>query len=248
MTRNELVTVTQAELDELAAKVGLGAGCSFQQIQQRIQEMAAEDTVLSAAAVAEDRRIIAEAIKDGRLPAARQQFWADALQSDRKGTRALIASMPPRGLPTSSNAATRPADTAADAEMAHAYAKVTGMPLGRSAVSQATPAPSAVQLAQPTADDALYNKVAWKMDPVSARRAGIEPPASAPTYFEDTTALKVIMNSDGTGQWVDPGQADREQSMNRMALEQQRLMAEQAERDTTARAAYRTDRDRMGLI
>jgi hypothetical protein len=240
----EMVTVPQSQIDEMAAKVGLPSGTPWEEVARRAEELLADGNARKAAAsaavataVAEDRRLIAAAIMDGRIPGQRQQFWADALQRDRKGTRALIASLMP-GILTSSSATTRTDMTAADAEMADAFAKVTGQPLGRTRAPQPAPVANTLQPVQHTTDDALYNEVAWKMSPNHARREGIAPPSSQFTYWEDPDAPKVVMNPDGTGQWVDPGAAERDRTAAAQARQEQELLRAQTERDNEIRAKY----------
>jgi hypothetical protein len=240
----DMVTVPQSEIDSMAAKVGLPAGTSWDEVARRADELMADENARQASASAavataeaEDRRIIAAAIKDGRIPGQRQQFWAEALKRDRKGSRALIASLVP-GLLRSGNAAIRPADTAADAEMANAFAKVTGQPLGRTRAPQAAPVANTLQPVQHTTDDALYNEVAWKMSPSRARQAGIAPPTSQFTYWEDPDAPKVVMNPDGTGQWVDPGAAERDRTAAAQQRKERELLQAQTERDNEIRAKH----------
>lgn len=178
------------------------------------------DETISAAerqARADDRRIVIAAHNAGKIPSSRIEFWCEAMQKDRAGNRAIIAALAP--VPrTASTVEARPTSRYRQPPNAAAIPEVAA------------------------ADEALYNEVAWKM----GHRAGIEPPNQQVTYFHDSSAPYVAMNPDGTGQWVDPGQEQREESMREQALREQAKVEQQEQREIEARAAYRADKDRMG--
>lgn len=115
------INVPRAELCELC---GLPADADDETLSRRMAELlaareAGQAQAVAAAAeqqeIAQDKRIVAAAINDGRLPAERATFWLDALKRDR-GNRVIIASLAP-GL--------KPAETvAADAESERTHTKL----------------------------------------------------------------------------------------------------------------------------
>lgn len=92
----------QAMADLLAAHEAREADAIAAAAEQRLQ--------------AEDKRIVAAAINDGRLPADRATFWLDACKRDRTTNRAVI-SMLAKGLPPA-------AKVAADADLQRVHGKV----------------------------------------------------------------------------------------------------------------------------
>jgi len=104
---DKYVQVSQAELDKIAADIGLPAGSSMEAMLARAAELRgiaeAQKSAQKVAAsqqqlVYQDKRLVNAAINDGRLTLASQQFWVDALGRDRAANRALLASLAP-GLP-----------------------------------------------------------------------------------------------------------------------------------------------------
>ncbi len=112
--------------------------------QRRAAELAGERSVAAAEqlARAEDRRIVLCAVNDGRIPKGRIDFWVDALQRDREGNRALLASFAP-GL--------RPAEQlVVDAEVEATHRRVLerlglGQPQTVAAAEQLSPYPRTVR-------------------------------------------------------------------------------------------------------
>lgn len=87
---------------------------------------------------AEDVRIVAAAVKDGRISAASRQTWMSALRQDREGTRRVLASLTP--VPTIAGGTSKAnPNSAVDAENAAVYAKITGRPYAASQAPQAAP-------------------------------------------------------------------------------------------------------------
>jgi hypothetical protein len=218
----------------LAGRLGLPATADDETLLRAIDKMIAAreagkraETVSAAeqSARAEDRRIVVAAHKAGKIPASRIEFWCDAMAKDRAGNRYVLASLAP-GLPQLGNQQMQTAD---DADMANAYAKITGIPLARATHASSLPRTAPTVQTQPAPDDALYTEAAWQMGPLL--RAGLEPPAGNITYFEDPNAPRVVMNADGTGYWVDPMQQQRDSEMAALELQQQARMREQNERE-----------------
>lgn len=98
------IAVPTAELAEL---LGLPPDVDDATLRKAMAELLAsvearearEAEVAAAAAEqrlqAEDRRIVAAACNEGKLPASRIEFWCSALQQDRARNRAVIASLSP---------------------------------------------------------------------------------------------------------------------------------------------------------
>jgi hypothetical protein len=92
---------------ELAAMLGLPADTDDETLRRAMAELLASveareareaESVAAAAEQrlqAEDRRIVAAACNEGRLPSTRIEFWCSALQQDRERNRATIASLSP---------------------------------------------------------------------------------------------------------------------------------------------------------
>ncbi|WP_247600183.1 hypothetical protein [Mycobacterium intracellulare] len=102
----KMVNVPRAEILRL---LGLSSDVDDQALQQAIDSRLADieadkqSQLVSAAeqrAQAEDRRIVVCAVNDGRLTANKIEFWCDALQRDREGNRAILASLAPGLRPT----------------------------------------------------------------------------------------------------------------------------------------------------
>jgi hypothetical protein len=95
-------TLRRAMADLLAAHESREAEAIAASAEQRLQ--------------AEDKRIVAAAINDGRLPTDRATFWLDACKRDRAKNRAVI-SMLAKGLPPAEK-------VAADADLQRVHGRV----------------------------------------------------------------------------------------------------------------------------
>ncbi|WP_155765496.1 hypothetical protein [Mycobacterium colombiense] len=189
----------------------------------------------------EDARLVAECIEDGRIPSTRAHFWLSALARDRVGSRALLAAV----IPSPNNGGSG----ASGSEMEDVYCRVVGGPRAANrSGKRIAPGLGANNRTPPDldGDEGLYSHVAWRMG--GPLRAGLEPPPGTTTYWVDPNAPKIVVNSDGTGCWVDPGQERREKSLREQAVRDKALREQQAEREAQARASYRADRDRRDLL
>ncbi len=149
--------------------------------------------------------------------------------------------------------------SAEDAELAALYAAVTGQPLEAArteprtvaaSAAAARPAPRPVSITpprppvsasgygeiavQPGADaenEAFYQEVAWRLG--GAVRGNMAPPASVTQIrgFEDPDAIRIEMNPDGTGRWVNPKRDRMDQQMREQSLVDQARKAAQVEAD-----------------
>lgn len=116
------ITVPRAELAEL---VGLPADSDDETLRRAMADLLAAHESREAEAIAasaeqrlqaEDKRIVAAAINDGRLPTDRATFWLDACKRDRVKNRAVI-SMLAKGLPPAEK-------VAADADLQRVHGRV----------------------------------------------------------------------------------------------------------------------------
>jgi hypothetical protein len=99
---DEMIAKPRAEVAKL---VGLPADATDEELQEAMSSLLAalaaqEAQAVAAAAeareVAEDRRIIAAAVADGRLPANRAEFWCTALKNgNRAANRAVVGMLTP---------------------------------------------------------------------------------------------------------------------------------------------------------
>jgi hypothetical protein len=90
---------------EVAKLVGLPADATDEELQKAMADLlavqAAQEAESVAAAaeareVAEDKRIVAAAVADGRLPANRAEFWCAALKNgNREANRAVVGMLTP---------------------------------------------------------------------------------------------------------------------------------------------------------
>lgn len=101
--------VVHVPRDEVVRLLGLAPDVDEETLQRELAAQLAaieadkEARRVSAAeqlARAEDRRIVICAVNDGRLTANKIEFWCDALQRDREGNRAILASLAPGLRPT----------------------------------------------------------------------------------------------------------------------------------------------------
>jgi hypothetical protein len=97
-----MIQVPRAKLCELA---GVPESCSDAQLDAAMDAALSRQQAAVTASAAErhltneDKRLVAAAINDGRLPVARQQFWVSALAADRAQNRSLLASLAPGAAP-----------------------------------------------------------------------------------------------------------------------------------------------------
>jgi hypothetical protein len=136
------IAVPTAKLAEL---LGLPADTPEDELRKAMADLVAtheahEAEAVAAAAeareVAEDRRIVAAAVADGRLPANRAEFWCAALKNgNREANRAVVRMLTPGWRSPESVAA------AADLERVHAkvIAQFGGAPQPRKSVAASDP-------------------------------------------------------------------------------------------------------------
>lgn len=173
-----------------------------------------------------DERLLVQAMKDGKITAASQAHWRDALGKDRDGTSRVIAALPAcPGVVSGPVVRATGAQPALDPDLAQVYANITGRPF------EPTPGPRAVRAAaepasapalrdgQPSArtvddmnaqimSDPEMHRAMWRM----GVRDGIDKP---PEQITGTPAVepswdprpRLVENPDGTAQWETP-QAD----------------------------------------
>jgi hypothetical protein len=143
------IAVPRAEVAEL---LGLPADTDDETLRKAMADLVAahqarEAEAIAAAAeqrlVAEDRRLVIAACNAGKLPANRIDFWCGALQRDRVGNRAILASLAV-GLPPTEKIAD-------DAVVEGVHAKVLGR-LGISTQLQRSVAATVAASASPVAD------------------------------------------------------------------------------------------------
>jgi hypothetical protein len=100
----EHVAVTREEAIELLEALGLPTGGTNEELVREIHKAAARigaakeaEKVAAAEARerAEDKRIVAAAVADARIPESRKQFWIDALGRNRDANRDVVASLTP---------------------------------------------------------------------------------------------------------------------------------------------------------
>ncbi|WP_156749202.1 hypothetical protein [Mycobacterium sp. 1482292.6] len=220
----ETVVVSAAELAELARIVGVDPGSDWETIRAAADKLLAEDAARRKAEnrsqvekvlEAEDRRLVAAAVNDGRLTAQSAQSWRDALKRDRPGNRLVLASLAPGIRPDGRIGAADP-----DSDLEDVYNRLMAPWLGGQTKSVAAsqsqlhrprraapsrPANSAEMPARTKADidaDPTYRHVAWNL---GARfRDGLKPPESTyhgmPAINDDYTP-ELIENGDGTAYW-----------------------------------------------
>jgi predicted enzyme related to lactoylglutathione lyase len=177
-------------------------------------------------------RAVDAAIAAGKISASSRAVWVEAYTANPASAKAFLDAVVP--VPPISPAVIAQArlDAAAAAETAAleaTYARVTGQPVAR---APRRPAATAAPVQTTAADEAAWaDEAIWKLG--REFRAGMTRPESLSqtTYFEDPNAPVVVMNADGTGQWVDPAADARIRSMDALAKQERDRMAEQADRD-----------------
>jgi hypothetical protein len=181
-----MIEVPRAEVAKL---VGLPADATDEELQKAMAEVAASQKAREAESVAaaaeareaaQDRRIVAAAVADGRLPASRAEFWCAALKNgNREANRAVVASLAP-GL--------RPAErVAAETEMDRVHNKV----MAQLGVVPTNPLRSVAASGDPHADlreravlDVFGLPVAQTPAPVLIER-GVDPADWTPKQAQD---------------------------------------------------------------
>ncbi|WP_142256613.1 hypothetical protein [Mycobacterium colombiense] len=219
----ETVVVSAAELAELARIVGVDPASDWETIKAAADKLLAEDAAKRSAQnrsqaekvlEAEDRRLVAAAVNDGRLTAQSAQSWRAALKRDRPGNRLVLASLAP-GIRPDGRIGPDP-----DSDLEDVYNRLMAPWLGGQTKSVAAsrsqsqlprhtapwrPSNSAEMTGRSEADidaDPTYRHVAWNL---GARfRDGLKPPES--TYYgipaiNDDYTPELIENGDGTAYW-----------------------------------------------
>ena len=137
------MAMSEVSRSEIIKLLGLPPDADDETVLRAVDDMVASQqatalplSVAEKQARAEDRRTVLAAVNDGRIVPDRLDFWCQAMQKDRAGNRAVLASLA-SGL-TCAAAGTRTPDTGDDAEMAGVYAKVTGAPLDQARRPRAT--------------------------------------------------------------------------------------------------------------
>jgi hypothetical protein len=214
---------------ELTKRLGLTSTADDAAVLRAVDDRIAGATPVSVAekqARAEDRRTVLAAVADGRIADVRVDFWCQAMQSDRAGNRAVLASLAP-GL------------------MFPAAGIRRSPPAARAA--QTAPPVDGIQETVTTYDelsaairsDPEYHRALWQMGVRS-----IEKPPAQITGWKDPDAPYIAMNDDGTGQWVYPARERLIQEMDALAVQDRALREQQAEREAEAQAKYREDKNK----
>lgn len=218
----EVVFVSAEELAEMARLVGVDPSSDWETIKAAADKLLAEDAAKRDAESrsqaekvleAEDRRLVAAAVNDGRLTANSAQRWREALKRDRPANRLVLASLAP-GLRADGRLGAAP-----DSDLEDVYKRLMAPWLGHQttvvAASQSQPPPTRHTPSRPSNSaempgrteaeidaDPTYRHVAWNL---GARfRDGLKPPEQ--TYYgmppiNDDYTPELIENGDGTAYW-----------------------------------------------
>jgi hypothetical protein len=177
-------------------------------------------------------RAVDAAIAAHKISASSRAVWVEAYTANPANAKAfldVVLPVPPISAAVVAQARIDAAAAAETAALEATYARVTGQPVARA--THRRPAVAAQVKATAADEAARADEAIWKLGP--AYRAGMTRPESLsqPTYFENPEAPVVVMNADGTGQWVDPAAVKRDKSMRAMELKAQAQKQEQADRD-----------------
>lgn len=122
------------QIHAAAARLGL-AMVDKTQYESTVAAVAQMQAREAAALVAEDERLVDEAIKAGKLAPVNKATWLGLMAADRPGIRAQLAAVPAGLIPVAeighSHIGGEHEDV--DTEMAGAYAKIVGRPFGKDA-------------------------------------------------------------------------------------------------------------------
>ena len=136
--------------------------------------------------------VVADAVRDGKIPPARARFWMDALDADPAGARSMLAM-----LAAPSNGSRRGTVRPTAVRNQSSAAPVAGQPVARVETID--------EMNARINSDPELQAIAWEM----GVRDGIEPPpvvfVTEPKYEPPWDPKpQVVTNADGSTEWIFP--------------------------------------------